>query len=82
MRHGFNAAYSFGLVAISRVPVRGIISAARPALGAVSIAVAAAATTPLTASTKSDMSTKVYLDHDGGLDDFVALVYLLEHQQR
>lgn len=28
------------------------------------------------------MLRAVYLDHDGGLDDFVALLYLLRHHDR
>lgn len=54
----------------------------RPRLG---VGLAAALRSPArTTVTMSAVSskTKVYLDHDGGSDDFVALVYLLKHQSR
>eukprot|EP00752_Nemacystus_decipiens_P001901 g1831.t1 len=43
---------------------------------------AAAAAAATATAAWSTSSTSVFLDHDGGNDDFVALVYLLKHEPR
>lgn len=50
--------------------------------GFMSSAPRAVAATAAAWSASSIVEHHVYLDHDGGNDDFVALVYLLKHEPR
>lgn len=45
-------------------------------------AAAAAAACSASSSPSSALPLPVYFDHDGGSDDFVAMLYLLKHEQR